>query len=50
MLCEARSSEAIVLGRPPHPHELLKKTHTEGNDEFVDLKSKNTYVSNVKHC
>ncbi|KAH0719122.1 hypothetical protein KY290_013432 [Solanum tuberosum] len=34
---------AIVLGRPPHPHELLKKTHTKGNNEFVDLKSKSTY-------
>ncbi|KAH0641936.1 hypothetical protein KY290_033550 [Solanum tuberosum] len=34
---------ATVLGRPPHPHELLKKTHTKRNDEFVDLKSKSTY-------
>ncbi|KAL3368874.1 hypothetical protein AABB24_009600 [Solanum stoloniferum] len=34
---------AIVLGLPPHLHELLKKTHTKGNDEFVDLKSKNKY-------
>ncbi|KAH0650150.1 hypothetical protein KY284_030062 [Solanum tuberosum] len=34
---------ANVLGRPPYPHELLKKTHTKGNDEFVDLKSKRTY-------
>ncbi|KAG5577311.1 hypothetical protein H5410_057445 [Solanum commersonii] len=35
---------ATVLGRPPHPHELLKKTHTKRNYEFVDLKSKSTYV------
>ncbi|KAH0652649.1 hypothetical protein KY289_030327 [Solanum tuberosum] len=34
---------ATVLGRPPHPHELLKKTHTKRNDEFVDLKSKSIY-------
>ncbi|KAG5584240.1 hypothetical protein H5410_044674 [Solanum commersonii] len=39
------SSNANVLGRPPFPHELLKKTHTKGNDEFVDLKSKRTYVT-----
>ncbi|XP_015170737.1 uncharacterized protein [Solanum tuberosum] len=41
---------AAVLGRPPHPHKLLKKTHTKRNDEFVDLKYKSTYVSNTKHC
>ncbi|KAH0693155.1 hypothetical protein KY285_020252 [Solanum tuberosum] len=35
--------KATVLGRPPYPHELLKKTHTKRNDEFVDLKSKSTY-------
>ncbi|KAH0706342.1 hypothetical protein KY285_010845 [Solanum tuberosum] len=34
---------ATVLGRPPHPHELLKKTHTKRNNEFVDLKSKSIY-------
>ncbi|XP_015168001.1 uncharacterized protein [Solanum tuberosum] len=34
---------ANVLGRPHYPHELLKKTHTKGNNEFVDLKSKRTY-------
>ncbi|KAH0773414.1 hypothetical protein KY290_010551 [Solanum tuberosum] len=42
--------KAIVFGRPPHPHELLKKTHTKGNNEFVDLNSKSTYESNIKHC
>ncbi|KAH0728119.1 hypothetical protein KY284_003984 [Solanum tuberosum] len=34
---------ATVLGWPPHPHKLLKKTHTKRNDEFVDLKSQSTY-------
>nr|XP_033515775.1 uncharacterized protein LOC104110872 isoform X1 [Nicotiana tomentosiformis] len=31
------------LGKPAHPHELLKKTHVKANKEFVDQKSKSTY-------
>nr|XP_009780700.1 PREDICTED: uncharacterized protein LOC104229711 [Nicotiana sylvestris] len=27
---------AKELGRPAHPHELLKKTHVKANKEFVD--------------
>ncbi|KAL3375884.1 hypothetical protein AABB24_002709 [Solanum stoloniferum] len=34
---------AKLLGRPPHPHELLRKTHVKANNEFVDQKSENTY-------
>uniref|UniRef100_A0A3Q7GIH7 Uncharacterized protein n=1 Tax=Solanum lycopersicum TaxID=4081 RepID=A0A3Q7GIH7_SOLLC len=34
---------ATALGRPFHPHEHLKKTHTKRNDEFVDLNCKSTY-------
>ncbi|XP_009758532.1 uncharacterized protein LOC107819868 [Nicotiana tabacum] len=34
---------AKELGRPAHPHELLKKTHVKANKEFVDQKSKSTY-------
>ncbi|XP_059288090.1 uncharacterized protein LOC132041394 isoform X2 [Lycium ferocissimum] len=33
----------LELRRPPHPHELLKKTHLKANNEFVDQKSKSTY-------
>lgn len=42
-LLEHARQLAKELGWPPHPHELLKKTHIKANDEFVDLKSKSTY-------
>ncbi|KAH0672625.1 hypothetical protein KY290_024855 [Solanum tuberosum] len=41
---------AKLLGRPPHPHELLRKTHIKANNKFVDQKSENTYdaiMSNI---
>nr|XP_016448731.1 PREDICTED: uncharacterized protein LOC107773825 isoform X2 [Nicotiana tabacum]XP_016448732.1 PREDICTED: uncharacterized protein LOC107773825 isoform X2 [Nicotiana tabacum]XP_016448733.1 PREDICTED: uncharacterized protein LOC107773825 isoform X2 [Nicotiana tabacum] len=34
---------AKELGRPAHPHKLLKKTHVMVNKEFVYQKSKSTY-------
>ncbi|KAH0669513.1 hypothetical protein KY285_023680 [Solanum tuberosum] len=34
---------AKLLGRPPNPHELLRKTHIKANNEFIDQKSENTY-------